>query len=375
MIQIQNLVKRFGSKYAVDDISFGIDEGEIVGFLGPNGAGKSTTMNIITGYMSSTSGTVSIGGIDILENPTEAKRFIGYLPEQPPLYLDMTVREYLNFVYELKGCKLNRKKHLAEICEVVKITDDFNKNRLIKNLSKGYKQRVGIAQALVGNPRVIILDEPTVGLDPKEIIEIRNLIRTLGETHTVILSTHILPEVQAVCDRILIINAGKIVADEKTENISKMIEGTRRLNARICGSQREVLRVLRNINEITTAEVFGEREGDSFVYSIESTAGVDIRKPLFYALARNNMPLIGLEQQGTNLEDIFISLVDKQKDARKKSRRDSVSFDIKAPGSGANDVKSAASDAEAGIDSSYKVIADSDAASDTDKPESKEENN
>lgn len=382
MIQIQNLVKRFGSKYAVDDISFSIDEGEIVGFLGPNGAGKSTTMNIITGYMSSTSGTVSIGGIDILENPTEAKRFIGYLPEQPPLYLDMTVREYLNFVYELKGCKLNRKKHLAEICEVVKITDDFNKNRLIKNLSKGYKQRVGIAQALVGNPRVIILDEPTVGLDPKEIIEIRNLIRTLGETHTVILSTHILPEVQAVCDRILIINAGKIVADEKTENISKMIEGNRRLNARICGSQREVLRVLRNINEITTAEVFGEREGDSFVYSIESTAGVDIRKPLFYALARNNMPLIGLEQQGTNLEDIFISLVDKQKDTHKKSRRDSVSFDIKAAGSGANDVKSAdgvsasdASDAEAGIDSAYTVIADPDSESGADKPENKEENN
>ena len=378
MIQIQNLVKRFGSKYAVDDISFGIDEGEIVGFLGPNGAGKSTTMNIITGYMSSTSGTVSIGGIDILENPTEAKRFIGYLPEQPPLYLDMTVREYLNFVYELKGCKLNRKKHLAEICEVVKISDDYNKNRLIKNLSKGYKQRVGIAQALVGNPRVIILDEPTVGLDPKEIIEIRNLIRTLGETHTVILSTHILPEVQAVCDRILIINAGKIVADEKTENISKMIEGNRRLNARICGSQREVLRVLRGINEITTAEVFGEREGDSFVYSIESTAGVDIRKPLFYALARNNMPLIGLEQQGTNLEDIFISLVDKQKDARKKSRRDSVSFDIKAPGADAAKSEApdnGASGADASIDEAYTVIANTDAASDMDKPVDKEENN
>ena len=378
MIQIQNLVKRFGSKYAVDDISFGIDEGEIVGFLGPNGAGKSTTMNIITGYMSSTSGTVSIGGIDILENPTEAKRFIGYLPEQPPLYLDMTVREYLNFVYELKGCKLNRKKHLAEICEVVKITDDFNKNRLIKNLSKGYKQRVGIAQALVGNPRVIILDEPTVGLDPKEIIEIRNLIRTLGETHTVILSTHILPEVQAVCDRILIINAGKIVADEKTENISKMIEGNRRLNARICGSQREVLRVLRGINEITTAEVFGEREGDSFVYSIESTAGVDIRKPLFYALARNNMPLIGLEQQGTNLEDIFISLVDKQKDARKKSRRDSVSFDIKAPGADAAKSEApdnGASGADASIDEAYTVIADPDSENGADKPENKEENN
>lgn len=351
MIQIENLVKRFGSKYAVDDISFSIDEGEVVGFLGPNGAGKSTIMNIITGYMSSTSGTVSIGGMDILENPTEAKRFIGYLPEQPPLYPDMTVKEYLNFVYDLKGCKLNRKKHLGEICEVVKIADDYKKGRLIKNLSKGYKQRVGIAEALVGNPRVIILDEPTVGLDPKEIIEIRNLIRTLGETHTVILSTHILPEVQAVCDRLLIINSGKLIADEKTENISRMIEGTRRLNARICGPQRDVLRTLRSIPEITTAELFGEREGDSFVYSIESTAGVDIRKPLFYTLAKNNMPLIGLEQQGTNLEDIFISLIDKKQDSR-KSKKDASgfdetpSFDIKFPEGTETDAPEESADAD-----------------------------
>ena len=351
MILIENLVKRFGSKYAVDDISFSIDEGEVVGFLGPNGAGKSTTMNIITGYMSSTSGTVSIGGMDILENPTEAKRFIGYLPEQPPLYPDMTVKEYLNFVYDLKGCKLNRKKHLGEICEVVKIADDYKKGRLIKNLSKGYKQRVGIAEALVGNPRVIILDEPTVGLDPKEIIEIRNLIRTLGETHTVILSTHILPEVQAVCDRLLIINSGKLIADEKTENISRMIEGTRRLNARICGPQRDVLRTLRSIPEITTAELFGEREGDSFVYSIESTAGVDIRKPLFYTLAKNNMPLIGLEQQGTNLEDIFISLIDKKQDSR-KSKKDASgfdetpSFDIKFPEGTETDAPEESADAD-----------------------------
>lgn len=351
MIQIENLVKRFGSKYAVDDISFSIDEGEVVGFLGPNGAGKSTTMNIITGYMSSTSGTVSIGGMDILENPTEAKRFIGYLPEQPPLYPDMTVKEYLNFVYDLKGCKLNRKKHLGEICEVVKIADDYKKGRLIKNLSKGYKQRVGIAEALVGNPRVIILDEPTVGLDPKEIIEIRNLIRTLGETHTVILSTHILPEVQAVCDRLLIINSGKLITDEKTENISRMIEGTRRLNARICGPQRDVLRTLRSIPEITTAELFGEREGDSFVYSIESTAGVDIRKPLFYTLAKNNMPLIGLEQQGTNLEDIFISLIDKKQDSR-KSKKDASgfdetpSFDIKFPEGTETDAPEESADAD-----------------------------
>ena len=221
----------------------------------------------------------------------------------------------------------------------------------IKNLSKGYKQRVGIAEALVGNPRVIILDEPTVGLDPKEIIEIRNLIRTLGETHTVILSTHILPEVQAVCDRLLIINSGKLIADEKTENISRMIEGTRRLNARICGSQRDVLRTLRSIPEITTAELFGEREGDSFVYSIESTAGVDIRKPLFYALAKNNMPLIGLEQQGTNLEDIFISLIDKKQDSR-KSKKDASgfdetpSFDIKFPEGTETDAPEESADAD-----------------------------
>lgn len=335
MIEVKNLVKRFGSKYAVDDISFSIGEGEIVGFLGPNGAGKSTTMNIVTGYMSSTTGSVSIGGIDILDDPIEAKKLIGYLPEQPPLYMDMTVREYLNFVYDLKSCRLNRKKHLEEICKVVKILDDYNKNRLIKNLSKGYKQRVGIAQALVGNPRVIILDEPTVGLDPKEIIEIRSLIRTLGETHTVILSTHILTEVQAVCDRILIINSGKLIADEKTENVINILEGNRRLNARICGPQRDILREIRAIPEITRAEVIGERENDSFLYAIESSAGVDIRKPLFNMLAKNNWPLIGLEQQGTSLEDIFISIVDKKKETKKT--REVPRFDIKQPAEAAAD--------------------------------------
>lgn len=327
MIQVNNLIKRFGSKFAVDDISFSIGEGEVVGFLGPNGAGKSTTMNIVTGYMSSTSGSVSIGGIDILDDPAGAKRFIGYLPEQPPLYMDMTVREYLNFVYDLKGCTLNRKKHLEEICRVVKITDDYNCGRLIKNLSKGYKQRVGIAQALIGNPRLIILDEPTVGLDPKEIIEIRSLIRNLGKSHTVILSTHILSEVQAVCDRILIINSGKLIADEKTENLVNMLEGTRRLNARICGPQRDILRELRTISDITRAEVIGERENDSFLYAIESSSGVDIRKPLFNLLAKNNWPLIGLESQGTSLEDIFISVIESKKGTTNLS--DIPKFDIK----------------------------------------------
>ena len=221
MIEIKNLCKNYGSKYALDDISFTVNKGEIVGFLGPNGAGKSTAMNIITGYLSSTSGEVRVGGVDIFENPDEAKRLIGFLPEQPPLYIDMTVDEYLNFVYEIKGCKLNRKKHLEEVRQVTKIDDV--RGRLIKNLSKGYRQRVGIAQALVGNPPIIIFDEPTVGLDPKQIIEIRNLIRNLGKTHTVILSTHILSEVQSVCDRIIIINEGKIVADEKTESIAQVV--------------------------------------------------------------------------------------------------------------------------------------------------------
>ena len=283
MIKIEHLVKNYGNFCAVDDISFEVEEGEIVGFLGPNGAGKSTTMNMLTGYLSSSAGTISVAGIDILEKPLEAKKKIGYLPEQPPLYLDMTVDEYLNFAYELKDCKYDRKKHLDEICEVVKISD--MRSRLIRNLSKGYKQRVGIAQALVGNPPVIIFDEPTIGLDPKQIIEIRNLIRNLGRNHTVILSTHILQEVQAVCDRIIIINKGKIVADEKTENISRAFEGSRRFNVKICGPQREVLAMLREKPGIVYAEVLAERDGDAYTYMIESAVGVDIRKNLFYSLA------------------------------------------------------------------------------------------
>jgi RND family efflux transporter MFP subunit len=221
VLEINNLVKRYGSKFAVDDISFSVGDGEIVGFLGPNGAGKSTTMNILTGYLSATSGNVLIDGIDIAEEPTKAKKLIGYLPEQPPLYMDMTVLEYLNFVFDLKGCQENKKLHIKEICEVTKISDV--KKRLIKNLSKGYKQRVGIASALVGNPKFIILDEPTVGLDPKQIIEIRNLIRNLGKKHTVILSTHILPEVQAICDRVIIINNGKLIANEKTSQLNNIV--------------------------------------------------------------------------------------------------------------------------------------------------------
>ena len=239
----------------------------------------------------------------------------------------MTVEEYLSFAYDLKNCKLNKEKHLREICEVVKITDVYH--RMLKNLSKGYKQRVGIAQALIGNPPVIIFDEPTIGLDPKQIIEIRNLIRTLGKEHTVIISTHILQEVQAVCDRIVIINKGKVVANELTENISRAVENTRRFNVKISGPQRDVLSLLRNLPGICYAEVLAARDGDAYTYMIESEVGIDIRKKLFWALAERKWPLIGLEALGMSIEDIFIAVVDKtgaetQAKAKKKTRYEGV---------------------------------------------------
>lgn len=313
MIKIQHLTKTYGSVCALDDICLEIHSGETVGLLGPNGAGKSTTMNILTGFLSADSGSVSVAGIDILSDPSGAKKHIGYLPEQPPLYPDMTVNEYLKFCYELKGCTYPREPHLAEVCEVARIADV--RKRLIRNLSKGYKQRVGIAQALIGNPEVIIFDEPTVGLDPKQIIEIRSLIRTLGKSHTVILSTHILGEVQAACDRIVIINEGKIVADERTENITKAVESNRRFKAMICGSQREVLASLKSISGIAYAESLSERDGDAYGYILESEAGYDIRKKLFFTLAEKGWALVGLEAVGMSLENIFINVVDRSADA------------------------------------------------------------
>ncbi len=339
MIVIENLVKNYGNNTALDGISVSIDSGETVGFLGPNGAGKSTTMNIITGYLSATSGKITIDEIDILNDPLGAKRLIGYLPEQPPLYLDMTVDEYLNFNYDLKGCTYPRIPHLNEICEVTKISDV--RKRLIRNLSKGYRQRVGIAQALIGNPKVIIFDEPTVGLDPKQIIEIRSLIRTLGKTHTVILSTHILGEVQAVCDRIIIINKGKIVADEKTESITRIAQSNRRFSIKVCGPQREVLSMLGATPGILYAEATGDRDGDAYTYTIESEPGVDVRKKLFFSLSERGWALIGLEALGMSLEDIFISVVDRSAEAaptqkytrggsRRRRRGESLEDDVAA---------------------------------------------
>lgn len=309
MVKVEHLVKRYGTNYALNDVSFEIGEGEIVGLLGPNGAGKSTTMNILTGYLSSTSGAAYINGINILEHPIEAKKFIGFLPEQPPVYPDMTVREYLNFVYELKGCAPEREKHLADIMGVVRLSDV--KDRLIKNLSKGYRQRVGIAQALIGDPKLIVFDEPTVGLDPKQILEVRNLIRTLSKTHTVILSTHILAEVQAVCERIIIINHGKIIADERTEDITKTITDGFRYQVKIVGPQRDVLSALQKISGVKAAEATGERDLDACVYTLESDRGIDIRKPVFALCAQKNWPILGMMPVGTDLESIFIRLVDR----------------------------------------------------------------
>ncbi len=312
MIEARSLTKRFGKKVAVDDISFTINQGEIVGLLGPNGAGKTTTMSMITGFLSSSSGTVSVGGYDILEQPEKAKALIGYLPELPPLYTDMTVKEYLNFVYDLKKCKLHRRRHLAEICDVVKITDVYN--RVIKNLSKGYRQRVGLAQALIGDPQVLILDEPTVGLDPKQILEVRNLIRTLGRRHTVILSTHILAEVQAVCERVIIINKGNIIADAKTSELTKTIEGGYRYEIKICAQPKDVIPAISALGSVKKIESTGAKDADAFIYIAESTPGVDMRKQLFSACAANQWPIIGLSAVGTDLETIFINLVDRSED-------------------------------------------------------------
>ena len=306
MIEVSNLSKHYGDKKAVDNISFKAEDGEILGFLGPNGAGKSTTMNILTGYISATSGKALINGIDILEDPIKAKRELGYLPELPPLYMDMTVKEYLNFVYDLKKCKLPRNSHLKDICSLVKIDNVYK--RVIKNLSKGYKQRVGLAQALVGNPKVLILDEPTVGLDPKQIIEIRTLIKKLGKNRTVILSSHILSEVQAVCDKIVVINEGKVVADDTEDNLSRKLINEHLLTARIEGNSETIADLIKSIKGVIKVEVGSEREKGVWEYRIEAKEGVDIRRELFNRMAQRNMPILDLRASELSLEDIFLKL-------------------------------------------------------------------
>lgn len=305
MIEISHLIKRYGNISAVNDISFSVVEGEILGFLGPNGAGKSTTMNILTGYISATSGTVKINGFDILEDPSEAKRSIGYLPEAPPLYFDMTVDEYLNFICDLKAVKKEeRQQQLARILRMVRITDVSH--RLIGNLSKGYKQRVGIAQAMVGNPKVLVLDEPTVGLDPKQIIDVRNTIKELGKSHTIILSSHILPEVQAVCDRVVIINRGEIVAVDDIGHLADRGQ-VNRMEVLVEGPSKDVVRRMRQIPGLIDTAVIRESDGLSLI-QYENELGKDTRRQVFYVMAQNSWPILQLKSMEPTLEDVFLEV-------------------------------------------------------------------
>lgn len=308
MIEVTGLSKRYGSHLAVDHVDFSIDKGEIVGFLGPNGAGKSTIMNILTGYLSLTQGNVTIDGFDITENPEEAKKRIGYLPEIPPLYIDMKVREYLGFIYDLKKVKFPKKPHIEEVMKLVKI--DHVKDRLIKNLSKGYRQRVGFAQALIGNPDVLILDEPTVGLDPKQIIEIRNLIARLGRNHTIILSSHILSEIQAVCRRVIIINKGQIVADDTPDALSDKLTRDQSLVVRVVGDENDILAMLRSVKDVKNVTSLGRKETGAYDFQIVPKDGADVRADVFKRLSERGKTVLSFTGNNLSLEQVFLRLTE-----------------------------------------------------------------
>ncbi len=304
-IEVQNITKYYGKHKALDNISFSLGSGEILGFLGPNGAGKSTTMNIITGYISSDAGSVKIDGIDILDNPKDAKKKIGYLPEVPPLYNDMTVRKYLEFIFDLKKVRLPKKEHINEICSMVKITDV--KDRIIKHLSKGYRQRVGFAQALVGDPPFLILDEPTAGLDPLQIIEIRKLIKELGKKHTIILSSHVLSEVQSVCDKIIIINNGKIAADDFTNKLTRSGKSTNRIKLTVEGREKTVYGILKNIDGVSNVRNNGESENGCCEFVIESKK--DVRRPVYRALSKTDCAILAMIPMELSLEETFLDII------------------------------------------------------------------
>lgn len=319
MIEVKHLTKRYGGHVAVEDLSFTIEKGTIYGFLGPNGAGKSTTMNIITGCLGATEGEVLIGGHSILDEPKEAKKLIGYLPEQPPVYPDMTVREYLLFVAEAKGVeRSDRKENVLDA--IAKCGLDDVKGRLIKNLSKGYRQRVGIAQALLGSPEVIILDEPTVGLDPTQMIEIRSLIQELGKNHTVILSSHILSEVQAVCDTIMIISRGKLVASDTSENLTRLFAGSAVLKIETTAEVEEVSQMLGNIGGIAEIKLQKCENNMRFI-EIAAEDGEDVREKVFYAFADRGVPLYEMHTERASLEDVFLELTKETASGQTKKRR------------------------------------------------------
>ena len=309
MIEVRNLVKKYGSHMAVNHLNFTIEKGKIYGFLGPNGAGKSTTMNMITGYIASTEGEILIDGHNILEEPEEAKKKIGYLPEIPPLYVDMTVSEYLKFVAELKS--IPKEKRSGNINEVMSTTKlQSVKDRLIKNLSKGYRQRVGLAQALLGYPEIINLDEPTVGLDPKQIIEIRDLIKSLGNKHTVILSSHILSEVSAVCDHVLIIDKGKLVASDTPENLSKVMAGANSLELTVKGKEEVIRKALDMVENIEELVYHQSMIKDACDFTVKIAGNQDMRENIFFALAEVKCPILKMQSSNMSLEEVFLKLTD-----------------------------------------------------------------
>lgn len=319
---MSNLSKAYGKLDAIQDISFTVEEGEILGLLGPNGAGKSTTMNIITGYLGKTSGTVKIDGTDVSANPKEAKKKIGYLPEIPPLYTDMTVEKFLGFVFELKGIELPKKEHIAEIMKTAGISGVSK--RIIKNLSKGYKQRVGFAQALLGYPPVLILDEPTVGLDPNQIIEFRKLIKSLGKKHTIIFSSHILSEVSEICDRIVVISQGKVVTDEKTSRLSQKFAGAPKIIVDIKGPSGDVCRSIREIDGVLKTELLSEENGEVKI-RVTHKQDTDIRQKIFTLMASMNYPILEMGKIELSLEELYLQLTasseNSQKEAEKKGKR------------------------------------------------------
>ena len=305
LIEVTHLVKKYGKHMAVNDISFTAKEGEILGFLGPNGAGKSTTMNMMTGYLSSTSGSIKINGIDLLENPIEAKKNIGYLPEIPPLYLDMTVYDYLSFVAQLKKVKkADMKAHIIKILERIELT--HVQTRLIKNLSKGYKQRVGLASALIGNPKLLILDEPTVGLDPKQIIEMRNLIKDLSKEHTIILSSHILSEISAICDKIMIINKGNMVAMDSPENLQTLFSHNLHITIRVRTANEVFLKALNALNGVLSVKILETVEEGTVEIGIEADEKIDVREQVSNLCYETGHPLLMMQSKNISLEDIFL---------------------------------------------------------------------
>ena len=316
MIEVKNVTKKYGSFTAVDNISFDVKDGEVVGFLGPNGAGKSTTMNMITGFIEPTDGQIIINGNDISQKPKKAKKQIGYMPENVPLYYDLTVKEFVTYMAELKFVKKQDRK--AQVEKVIKETGlESVQKKLIKNLSRGYKQRVSMAGALVGEPEVIILDEPTVGLDPKQITEIRNLIKELGKKHTVILSTHILPEVSQICERVVIINKGKIVAVDTPENLEKMTKGNNGISVTVEDKNENMKKLKELIPEIESVEMVKDNEDGTKQYTIISKADTDLRKKLFDVLPKQDITIFELKKTETTLEDAFIKLIDTKKEGEK----------------------------------------------------------